>query len=248
MRPHLLAMTLLLILGSAVSLHADEAAPPKLYGYVTDQTGTLSDGEKQLLTARLRAFEDSTSTQIVVLMVPTTGDMSLEEYSLKVAELNKIGQKGKSNGALLFIAKDDHKVRIEVGYGLEGVLTDALTSIIIRREIAPQFRQSDYFAGISAATDAMMLASRGEYKADPKSGANNSLPIIPIIIFIVIFILVIRNASRRPHRYFGGFGPTMWTGSSGGGWGGGGSSSFGGGSSFSGGGGSFGGGGASGSW
>jgi len=211
-------------------------------------TGTLADGEKQLLTSRLRAFEDSTSTQIVVLMVPTIGDMSLEDYSLKVAELNQIGQKGKSNGALLFIAKDDHKVRIEVGYGLEGVLTDALTSIIIRREIAPRFRQSDYFAGISAATDAMMLASRGEYKADPKSKADDSFPIFPIIIFIIILVIVIRNASHRPRHYFGGFGSTMWGGSSGGGWSGGSSSSFGGGSSFSGGGGSFGGGGSSGSW
>jgi uncharacterized protein len=230
-------------------VHAGDAEIPKLTSYVTDQTGTIAPMEKELLVSRLRAFEDSTSNQIVVLMVPTIGDAALEDYSMKIVEANKIGQKGKSNGVLLLVAKNDHKVRIEVGYGLEGALTDAISSLIIRREMAPRFRQSDYFGGISAAVDAIMLATKNEYKAEEKDAGDDSyIAVIMFIIIVVILIIAIRNSSRGPRRYVGGIGSGMWGSSGGSSWGSSSSGSSFSDSSFSGGGGSFGGGGSSGSW
>ncbi len=226
-----------------------QGEPTQLNRYVTDNTGTLSPGESTLLDSRLRAFEDSTSNQIVVLVIPTLGDAPIEEFTLKVAEENHIGQHGKSNGVLLFVAKDDRRIRIEVGYGLEGALPDALSGQIIRREIGPKFREGDFYGGISAGVDAIMLATKGEYKAEGKSDKRASrLNVLPFIIIVVILFLIIRNMSGRRHGFLGVFGPSLFWGgpfSGGGSGGGGGGGGFGG---FSGGGGSFGGGGASGGW
>ena len=112
---------------------------PKVREYVTDQTGTLSASDISLLNEKLRAFDKQTTTQIVVVMLPTIGENILEEVSLKVAEANGIGRKDNDNGVLLLIVKNDRLMRIEVGYGLEGALTDALSSQIIRKEITPVF-------------------------------------------------------------------------------------------------------------
>jgi uncharacterized protein len=229
-----------------------EPAVPTLMRHVTDLTGTLSAQQVAMLDAKLRAFEDSTSNQIVVLMIPTLGSASLEDFTLRVAEANRIGVKGRDNGALLFIAKDDRRVRIEVGYGLEGALPDITSGQIIRNELGPHFRNGEYYEGINAAVDAMMAATKGEYKAEKKKKEDSPLGIMPLFIILLIVFMIIRNSFRGPggmsggRRSYWGGGPFFGGGGfGGGGFGGGG---FGGGGGFSGGGGSFGGGGASGRW
>ena len=223
----------------------------KIKTYVTDKTGTLSSSQIQTLENKLSGFDKETSTQVVVWMIASLDGESLEEKSIEIAEQNGIGQKSKNNGVLLFIAKDDRKLRIEVGYGLEGALPDALCGQIIRKEITPKFKQGNYYEGISAGVDAIIKATKGEYtrdKSDDKdSGFGGLLCGIPILfivfgfIFIVFFISIIRRATgwgggRNSWWYTGGGGSSSSSGSS---WSGGG---------FSGGGGSFGGGGSSGSW
>ena len=243
----LLCLTLLLALPAA----GQEVAVPQLTQYATDQTGTLSPDQLAVLNARLRGFEDSTSTQIVVLMLPTLGGEPIEEFALRVAEKNRIGRGGKDNGALLLVAKEDRDVRIEVGYGLEGVLTDALSGIIIRNEILPRFRRNDYFGGLSGAVEAIILATAGEYTAEPRQEKKKSpFGLIPMIFIIIVFFSIFRRMFGRRGvgggRHYSGWGIPPIGGGFGGRSGGFGGGGFGGG--FSGGGGSFGGGGASGSW
>lgn len=226
--------------------------PPKLSAYATDLTGTLTQEEIGALNAKLETFAKGTSTQLLVLMVPTIGDWAVEEASLKVVELNKLGEKGKDNGVLLFISKAERKIRIEVGYGLEGALPDITSGMIIRHEIVPRFREGDYYGGIDAAVDAIMLATKGEYTAETK--AKKEFP-IGLIIAIIIGIFILSRmfgggGGSGINRTRGGFFPPIGGGVFGrGGFGGGGFGGGGfGGGGFSGGGGSFGGGGASGSW
>jgi uncharacterized protein len=211
--------------------------------YVTDQTNSLSGDELAVLERKLSDFDKATSTQVVVVIVPTIESGSIEEASLRVAEENGIGQKGKNNGALLFIAKDDRKIRIEVGYGLEGALTDVVSGLIIRREIAPQFQQGRFFEGINAGVDAIILATKNEYTADRAERSGKGMNLVPIILIV---LLVIFFSRIRRQRFVGGgvppvFFPGGGFGRGSGGWGGGGGG-------FSGDGGSFGGGGSSGSW
>jgi uncharacterized protein len=246
-----LTIALAMIVLKVVAL-AQEPAVPTLTRHMTDLTGTISAQEVETLDAKLRSFEDSTSNQIVVLMMSTIGSGSLEDFSLRVAEANRIGVKGRDNGALLFIAREDRSVRIEVGYGLEGALPDIVSGQIIRNELGPRFSNGKYFEGINAAIDAMMAATRGEYKAEKKNRNDSPLGIIPLLIVLLVLFTIIRNAFRRPRglsggrRSYWGGGPFLGGGGfGGGGFGGGG---FGGGGGFSGGGGSFGGGGASGRW
>jgi uncharacterized protein len=126
---------------------------PKLAARVTDETSTLSAPDKQALEAKLADWEQRSGNQLVVLMVPSTKPEPIESYSIRVAEAWKIGRKGQDNGALFVIAKDDHKMRIEVGYGLEGVLTDVTSHRIIDEDVAPLFRQNRFAAGINAGVD-----------------------------------------------------------------------------------------------
>ncbi len=140
---------------------------PELWGIrVHDEAKVLSQQTTDLLENRLRAFEDSTSNQIAILIVNSLDGEVLEEYSLQVVEKWQLGKKEKDNGVLLLIAVNDHKMRIEVGYGLEGVLTDALCNRIIRNEIAPHFRKDDYEGGVTAGIDAIIKGIGGEYTAD----------------------------------------------------------------------------------
>lgn len=245
-----IALVALVLLAALCSHAQPRTAIPSLHDYVTDLTGTLSAGELAAMNQRLRLFEDSTSTQIVVVILPTIGQDVLEEVSLKVVEANKVGQEKQDNGALLLIVKNDRLLRIEVGYGLEGVLTDALSAQIIRHEIVPRFREGNYAAGVDAGITAIMKATRNEYTADPKSPKGKKDFSVNVLVFM-IFLFIIISRFRRRRRFLGGIFPPI-----GGGWGGGGSSwgggiggggGFGGGG-FSGGGGSFGGGGSSGSW
>jgi uncharacterized protein len=195
----------------------------------------------------LKAERDSTSNQIAVLIIPSLNGEALEDYAIKVAHQEwKLGQKDKDNGVLLLIVIDDRKVRIEAGYGLEGVLTDALSSRINRNEIVPFFKQGDYDNGVKAGVTAIMKAIKGEYKNDNpiptrKKFRRSRSPLTTIIIVIVIIIIA---ASRRR----GGGGGFMSGGGFIGGFGGGSSGgSWSSGSDFGGGGG-FGGGGSSDSW
>lgn len=141
-----------------VSITYAQPEIPTLKQWATDYTSTLSSGQLETLNYRLKTFEDSTSSQLVMLMIPTLDDYPIEYFTHDVAEKNKIGTKEHDNGALLFIAKNDKKLRIEVGYGLEGVLPDALASSIIRNEIVPYFRKSDFYSGITVGINAIILA------------------------------------------------------------------------------------------
>ncbi len=228
------------------------SAEDKIKTYVTDKTGTLTSAQIQSLETKLSNFDKETSTQVVVWMETSLNGEVLETRSYELAEQNGIGQKGKNNGVLLYIAKDDRKLRIEVGYGLEGVLTDALSSQIIRKEITPYFKQGKFYEGINAGVDAILKATKGEYTADKESKDDGSgavccgLPIMLFVIVLFIFLFIGMPILSRIFRWGRGGSRNnwWWTGGSGSS---GSSSGFSGGG-FSGGGGSFGGGGSSGSW
>ncbi|MBI2419545.1 MAG: TPM domain-containing protein [Ignavibacteriales bacterium] len=222
---------------------------PQLTQWVTDQTSTLTPEEIQQLSRALVTFQDSTSNQVVVLIIPTLDDYPLEDYAYEVAVKNKVGSKENKNGILILIVKNDRKVRIEVGYGLEGPLPDATTNYIIRNEMIPHFKTNNYFTGIGAGVTAIIKATAGEYKITAKKSSKKSKGMgIGAIILALIFIFVIPRLSRRGIFYggilggLGGFGGGGFGGGSSGGGDGGGFSGF------SGGGGDFGGGGSSGSW
>jgi uncharacterized protein len=147
---------------------------PELWGQrVHDEAHILLQGTIDQLEKNLKAYEDSTSNQIAILIVQSLDGDVLESYSIRVVEKWKLGQKGKDNGVLLLIAVDDHKMRIEVGQGLEGVLTDAQSSRIIRNEIAPEFRRGNYDAGVSNGITSIIKAIGGEYKADDASTSED---------------------------------------------------------------------------
>lgn len=143
------------------TVHA-AAVPPALTRHVTDLTGTLSAQQVDQLDGRLVALEKTKGAQLVVLMVDSTAPQDIESYSLAVAEANKVGRKGTDDGVLLLIAKNDRRVRIEVGYGLEGAIPDAANARIIREYLAPKFRTGDYFGGISDAVGALTQLIQGE--------------------------------------------------------------------------------------
>lgn len=240
-------MYLLFVVLLIFNAFAGKPQIPLLKSWATDYTNTLSNSELQQLNCRLKSYQDTTTNQLVSLMIPTLDSYPLEEYSYEVAKKNKIGTKENSNGILFLVVKNDRKMRIEVGYGLEGALPDALASSIIRNEVAPYFKRDEYFAGINSGIDAIIAAIGGEYKADlTEKSDEDSFPGLLIFLIILFIVLAYIPRSNRP------FGPGGFT-YRGGNWGGGGfggsfgssSGSFGG---FSGGGGSFGGGGASGSW
>ncbi len=226
---------------------------PKLNHYCNDFTNTLSRTQQLSIEKALRDFEDKTSNQIVFLMINTLDGYPIEEYTIEVAEKNKIGTKEHDNGVLFVVVKKDRKMRIEVGYGLEGALTDALASSILRNEVRPYFKRGDYFNGIAAGLTAIMKATVGEYKNTKKKRVpeeEGDFSIVNLIFFFIILFFLLGGRGGRG----GGSGVgwfllgTMLGGGSRGGYGGG---SFGGGGGFggfSGGGGSFGGGGASGGW
>ena len=223
---------------------------PTLQQRVTDFTNSLSFTEWRSLESRLQRFEDSTSTQIAILLINSLQGESIEDFSMRVFEKNKIGQEKKDNGVLVVVAKGDRAVRIDVGYGLEGVLTDAATSQIIERDMKPYFRADNFYAGLSSGVSSIIAVAEGEYTVEP-GGRTAPLAGGIMLVFFIVFILVFfmpMLAARR--RYLIGSGG--WTYNSGWGWGsggmgrsGGGGGSFGG---WSGGGGMAGGGGATGRW
>jgi len=245
----ILKFAVLLVLAPLIGL-GQVAIPEQGGKWVHDEANILSEATEATLEGIIRANRDSTSTQIGVLTIPSLQGESLEEYSMNVVEKWVPGQKEKDNGVLLLIVANDRLIRIEVGYGLEGVLTDALSSRINRNEIAPYFRQGDYDAGVKAGVNAIIAATKGEYKNDDppqrrKSSRRSPLATLIVIIIIILFISRRGRGGRGGGRYWSS--GSGWVGPMGGGFFGGGSSSGGSWGDFGGGGG-FGGGGSSDSW
>jgi len=169
--------------------------PLKLTEYVTDETSTLKPEELSILRTRLKNFYDSTSTQIVVLILKSLNGETIEEVANSVFRYNKIGTKGKDNGILLLISKGDRKIRIEVGYGLEGVLPDVLAKKIIQTEISPSLKNDRYYEGITRGVETLISVTKGEYKVsstekETKSSNKNTLSTIIVITIVVIFVLI----------------------------------------------------------
>lgn len=168
-----------------------QVAVPPLTARVTDQTGTLTREQQAGLERMLQEFEARKGTQIAVLMVPTTAPEAIEQYALRVGEQWKIGRKKVDDGAILVVAKDDRALRIEVGYGLEGVLNDATASRIIREVIVPRFRENDFYGGINAGLDRMMRVIDGEpLPAPSRTGApaveGGLMQMLPVLLVVAL--------------------------------------------------------------
>jgi uncharacterized protein len=237
---------------AAFVLAAALTAPPRPAEYVTDNANALSSSTVANLDNELKAYEDTTGHRVIVWIDQTTGDVPLENFTINAAETWKIGRKGKDDGAILFLFMKDHKARIEVGYGLEPVLTDAASFQIINNTIRPKMRAGDTDGAVQDGVDRILLTITPSFKdkightvAAP-SDNSDELPggaIGSIILFILIMALLIFLARKRGGR--GGAGMWILGSALGGGWGG---SSGGGGLGGGGFGGGFGGGGASGGW
>ncbi|MDD2735885.1 MAG: TPM domain-containing protein [Desulfuromonadaceae bacterium] len=172
---------------------------PQLRGRVNDYANMLSPGASQRLEQTLADFERSDSTQIVVLTINSLEGESLEEYAIKVAEAWKIGRTKLDNGAILLIAKQERKIRIEVGRGLEGVLTDLVSGRIIRGDMAPYFKKNDYDAGITAGVSSVIQVVRGEYTAQPrdlKQGKKSAEPVFTLLIFLLVAVVFLGSFSK----------------------------------------------------
>lgn len=239
----ILILFFIIICGSNILFAQPEL--PTLTQYANDFTNTIPSSNLQQINNELRKFDDVSSNQIILLIINTLEGYPLEMYANEVAEKNGIGTKENDNGILFLVVKNDRKMRIEVGYGLEGAVPDALASSIIRNEVAPYFKKNDYYSGVIAGLSALVAASKGEYSRDRKRrGNDNDEKGFPwgFLIFIIIFLVMGRKR--------GGLGTLLLLGALGGGgrssggFGGGGFS----GGGFGGGGGGFGGGGASGGW
>ncbi len=230
---------------------------PQLTGRVTDQANIIFAPAKASIEAKLQNLEDKSSIQLVVATVSSLEGGDIESYANGLFRAWKLGMAKKNNGVLFLIAPNERKMRIEVGYGLEGVLTDAVSSVIIRSAVAPRFKAGDFSGGIERGVDAIIDVLSSDASEWTKRAAEQSMsetidqfaPIILFILFVFIMIYMSRNARG------GGGGPMIFLppgGGFGGGGGGFGGGSFGGGGfdggGFSGGGGSSGGGGASGDW
>ena len=263
---NLAGVTALIAVMCAAILPAWAEKPvPQLTGRVVDQANMIKAADEASLVARLEAHEEATGNQVVVLTVNSLEGDSLEDFSLRVARTWALGQKDRNNGVLFLIAKNDRKMRIEVGYGLEGTLTDAVASFIIRQTVTPMFKQGLFNGGINAGTGQIIDVLESDEAAleQWKDRASGSDPDWPFYLFIAIWLMIffgsivsnilVRMFGReiKPGHYrwlgmdAGPNAPKPKRSSSGGGWSGGGSS---GGGGFSGGGGSFGGGGSSGGW
>ncbi len=262
------------LIGGLHSALAQDAAKPALTltGRVVDAAGIIDPAQRRQLTQKLADYEVKSSDQVVVVTVPSLNGEDIETYSNRLFRAWALGQKQENNGILLVVAPNDRKVRIEVGYGLEGVMTDALSSVIISGTIIPEFRTGNYSGGIVQGVDGILSVLSGdgaELEARARRNAQTSSDDVDwvFVVFIAFWCLI----------FFGGFGMAILTpifgrkigpgkyqwlgmvvdynnrgggsgGRGGGSWGGGGWTSGGGGGGFSGGGGSSGGGGASGSW
>lgn len=234
--------------------------PARSNRLVNDFTGTLSSSEITQLEQKLVAYDKESSVQIAIVIIKSLDGYEISDYAFELGEKWGVGRSGKDNGALILVSMSDRKMWIATGYGLEATLTDAMCKRIIENEMKPRFRQNDYAGGLSAASDAMILATRGEYQGEGGSGDGAAAPIVSLLFIVLVFGLIwlikakqvrdysrvnnigfwaawmlLNSASRNHSGSYGSF-----RGGSGGFSGGGGFGGFGGGS--------FGGGGAGGSW
>jgi uncharacterized protein len=255
MKKLLTSLTLFLLL----PLQASALSVPKLQGYVNDYAHMISGPTKAKLEEELKSFEQSDSTQLVILTIPSLEGESPEDYSIRVVEAWKLGQARKDNGILLLVSKDDRKLRIEVGRGLEGRLTDLMAGRIIDLVIKPWFKRGDFDGGFAAGVASLIDAARGEFKAEQKDSRKGTQPFSSFWLFLIggfiLFFFILSSARKRGRTSNWGDQNGRSHGRSPGGFfvfpsgRGGESGPFGGGGgTFGGGGGSFGGGGASGSW
>ncbi len=232
---------------------------PPLTGRVVDAAGILSAGTRADLARQLEAHERSSGQQIVVATVPNLGGVPIEDYGYQLGRHWGIGGKEHDTGVLLIVAAAEHKVRIEVGYGLEGDLTDAMSSNIINTRIVPAFRKGDIDGGVRAGVSAIIGVLGGQEEAAQAQSKPSPKKALPVGIFWLIVLFIVMSGFGGGRRGGGGLGRAiLWGtvlngmshggGGRSGGFGGGGFGGGGGGGGFSGGGGSFGGGGASGSW
>ena len=249
---------LFLFLFFSVGVYAQTDVVPKkpslAEGLVVDQTNTLTPEQQATLRQKLIAYDNSTSNQIAIVIIQSLKGNSIEDVALQIGrDWGVGGQAEKDNGVVILVAKDDHKMRIEVGYGLEGAVTDYVASSIIQNTLTPNFKEGNYYRGLTEAVDEIIKAAEGRYTAPEgygkKVGIKKWQIILAIIVIWIILSVIGRGGrggggvvSRRGYSNWGG--PIWW-----GGGGFGGSSGGGGGGGFGGfGGGSFGGGGSSGSW
>jgi len=254
-----ISLILLLFSFSFVQAQIEKELPqrPQPAKLVVDYTNTLAPDQKQALENKLVAFDDSTSNQIAIVIVESTGDRDIADFAVALGRAWGIGNKEFNNGILLLVAKTDRKMWIATGYGLEGALPDATAKQIIENEIKPNFKENDFYRGLDEGTDAIIASTKGEYTAPEhyrKGKEKGGVPAIVILIIVFIILSIFKKGGGGGHYNRKGYrngvpGGLWWLAA--GGLGGGGHSSGGGSSSggFGGfGGGSFGGGGSGGSW
>jgi uncharacterized protein len=183
----LLMMVAGVVLTLATARADDRQSIPDLHARVTDQTNTLDGSQKQTLDSELAALEQRKGAQLAVLIVPTTQPEDIAQYSIRVFDAWKLGRKGIDDGALLIVAKNDHRVRIEVARGLEGAIPDAAVARVIREYITPKFRAGDFYGGIHDATTTLTKLIDGEQLPPPMTNEPNGSPSLPNLIFIGLF-------------------------------------------------------------
>jgi uncharacterized protein len=265
-RSRLWLVALLLMFAAALPALSLEVPPPPTQWF-TDKAGLVAPTEGDLLNRKLEQFEQSSGAQFIIYIFPTLENESLEDFTIRCVERWKVGQKKYDNGLVLFVFAQEKKIRVEVGYGLEGTITDAFSSRVIREYLAPAFQKGEYGRGLSAAADAIITRIRtGEEPVAPmqrpgagqqQADGDESGLVTVIVVLFVVFFFILPMFSRGRRRgggcngcifpfIFPGGGITL--GGRGGGFGGFSGGGFGGGGGFSGGGGGFGGGGASGGW
>ncbi|OJV21120.1 MAG: methanol dehydrogenase [Dyadobacter sp. 50-39] len=252
---------LLLVIAAFAGVQAQDIPPkPDPPRLVNDLANQLSPDQRETLERKLVAYNDSTSSQIVIVTVPTLGDYPIADYAFKLGTEWGVGQKGKNNGIVLLWAPKERKVFIATGYGLEGAVPDAIAKRIVSQVITPQFKAGQFYQGLSDGVDMIFKYASGEYKADPKQDSDDGggFPpvLIVVIIFIIILVIIFRNrGGGGGNRGYRGLGvPPIFfpydtysgRGGSSGNWGGFGGGDGGGFGGF--GGGSFGGGGAGGDY
>lgn len=252
-KPTLLLGLLLILLTFDTTLKGQLPSPPNPPHLVNDYTGTLTAHQVDILEHKLVAYNDSTSTQILVLLIDDLQGYSIEQYATEIGHSWGVGQKGKNNGAVILVkpkkGNERGQVNISPGYGMEEFVTDATAKRIIEKEMIPSFKEDDYYTGIDNAVNVIMDLCSGKFSQDEYTNGDGFPLWFIILIIIAIIIILNKFSDNNGQSYTGGGHRTIWIPM--GGFGGG---SFGGGGGFSGGGfggfggGGFGGGGASGSW
>ena len=179
--------------------------PPPSEGLVIDRAGLLSDTEREALNQKLIAFDDTTSNQIVVVILPTLGGADAQEFATALGQAWGVGQGGKDNGVVFLVSTEDRQVFIATGYGLEGAIPDAVAGRIIRRIVVPSFRQGQFYGGIAEAVSALMAAAEGEYEAEPggSGGGGDGVP-LALIVIIAVIVIALFSSGRDGGRGSGG--------------------------------------------